>query len=522
MRKRGKLIVLAVLLPMAFVLGGCGQREVPGQKESEKQTETQTAAPVLITETEKETQTEKPTEKVTEKETETQKLITSVDYTSKDGSIKITLPDNTWKVTQDADEMRVFQSQDAAIINIVHAVTPTTMKSLTVMTSENELKESLTKQYADQDAYEIESFTAGVYDDVDIYRYVVKYNAAARMWAYSVTYAIIDGEEQAYVITGTVNDENERLLEEVKKAVESFRVLGDETLRTVTSEAVVGTAQTETVSTSTNSQEELKSLTDYAANPVTLVTNDNVNVRLQPGTDSDIIVSINKDTKVSVVGETKNWFKVNINGNIGYIRKDFLIYGNTASSETSTQATESTAAAGSSTQAELDTATSYGTNTTLYTSSDVNVRSQPGTDNSVINSVGSGQSVTVVGETDNWFIVSIDGAIGYISKAYLTSEQPATHTDNSGTGNTGTGDGGNGGGTTTPTSPGAVSGVIESASVDTLTIRGDDGSVYTVYYGDASTSSEDGLYPGVYVSASLDSTQAAGDGTLYATSVTGY
>ena len=517
MKKRGILVVLAVLLPMAVTLSGCGQREMPGQTETEKQTEAQTAAPVLITETEKETHTEKATEKVTEKETETQKLITSVDYTSKDGSIKITLPDNTWKVTQDADEMRVFQSQDAAIINIVHATTPTTMKSLTVMTSENDLKESLTKQYADQDAYEIESFTAGVYDDVNIYRYVVKYNAAARMWAYSVTYAIIDGEEQAYVITGTVNDENERLLEEVKKAVESFRVLGDETLRTVTSEAVVGTTQTESVSTTTNSQEELKSLTDYASNPVTLVANDNVNVRLQPGTDSDIIVSINKDTKVSVVGETKNWFKVNINGNIGYIRKDFLVYGN-AATESNSQATESTASAGGSTQAELDTATSYGANTTLYTSSDVNVRSQPGTDNSVIDSLGSGQSVTVVGETDNWFIVSINGTIGYVSKAYLTSDQPA-NTDNPGTG---TGDSGSGSGTQTTTSPGAVSGVIESASVDTLTIRGDDGSVYTVYYGDASTSSEDGLYPGVYVSASLDSTQAAGDGTLYATSVTGY
>ena len=49
------------------------------------------------------------------------------------------------------------------------------LDTVTAPDLENDLKESLTKQYADQDAYEIESFTAGVYDDVNIYRYVVNH-----------------------------------------------------------------------------------------------------------------------------------------------------------------------------------------------------------------------------------------------------------------------------------------------------------------------------------------------------------
>jgi len=58
--------------------------------------------------------------------------------------------------------------------------------------------------------------------------------------------------------------------------------------------------------------------------------------------------------------------------------------------------------------------------------------------------------------------------------------------------------------------------------VDTITVAGDDGKTYTIYYGDASVNTQDGLYSGVYISASLDSAQAAGDGTLYANSISGY
>ena len=133
-RRKQLISGLIAVSVFAFSLTGCGQRrgeEV--QTESETQLHTEQ---VTIKQTEKETETE----------TETQKLITSVDYTSKDGTVKITLPDNTWKVTQDADEMRVFSSGTAAMINIVHASTEAAMNNLTVMTTEDDLKASQTKK----------------------------------------------------------------------------------------------------------------------------------------------------------------------------------------------------------------------------------------------------------------------------------------------------------------------------------------------------------------------------------------
>ena len=51
----------------------------------------------------------------------------------------------------------------------------------------------------------------------------------------------------------------------------------------------------------------------------------------------------------------------------------------------------------------------YGTSYTYYTTTDVNLRSAPGTDSSVVNSVGSGTALTVVGETDNWYVAVVNG-----------------------------------------------------------------------------------------------------------------
>ena len=144
----------------------------------------------------------------------------------------------------------------------------------------------------------------------------------------------------------------------------------------------------------------------------------------------------------------------------------------------------------------------------------------------------------------------MNGATGYVSKAYLSSDAPtqtapetqaAQATDGTGTDGTGT-DGNTGGeanGTAntntgdntqqqentaapTQTAQTSVSGTVIGTTPDSITLQGDDGNTYSVYYGDANMNSADGIYDGVYVSINLDSSQASGDGTLYATDVTGY
>ncbi len=491
--KNRMVLWTALTVAAACICSGCGMSRDVGsvsvqESETEAKVQPQTSAPVVPE---------------SETETETPKLITSVEYTSKDGTVKITLPDNTWKVTQDADEMRVFSSGSDAMINIVHASTESAMKTLSVQTSREDLEAALTRQYSDTNAYDIQSFEQSTVSTVNIYRYVVKYNAAARMWAYSVTYGIV-APDQAYVITGTVTDDNATLLKAVEDSVDSFTVLKDEELRNVTGAPLSGTTTVQTPDNATSSQ-ETSSLKPYSA-ATTLYVNDTVNVRSGPGTDTDIIGGYAPGDPVMVIGETNNWYQVSINGETGYIRKDFLTNNANAAQQTNAQASSDEAAG------ESISAYNYGSSVTMYATDGVNIRSQPSTSSDVSGAVNSGTAVTVVGETDNWFIVSTGSGTGYISKSYLSSSAPAASSDGGSASSSGGSSGSSSGGS------GALTGTVTSSTADTITLTGDDGNIYTIYTGEADITTTSGLYSGLYVSVGY--TQNS-DGSLSASYVSG-
>ena len=493
LNRRMRFLALSLAMSLVIVgLAGCGSlKKEPIETESETQSETESE-----TETETETETE---------------VLKNATFTSQDKSIRITLPDTTWKVTQDVDEMRVFSSGSQAMINIVHAANEADIKKLTVAKSEEELKESLTKQYPAANAFEVVEFEKLSSTTLDTYEYVVKYNATS-MWAYSITYGII-AKNEAYVITGTVLEDNKVMLEAVQKAVESFTVL-----RNSTFSALPGTAVNKTGSESETEQSEakdaageLKTLTDYGTS-ATLYASDNVNIRLQPSTEADIMGSLTTGDKVTVVGETSQWFKVNINGNIGYINKAFLV--NQPTSETTSTQPDDSAPVSDSTKvsAEMNSYVDYGTGYTYYTTTYVNLRSQPGTESGVVTGLGGGSAVTVIGETDNWFVVSVNGTTGYISKSYVSSTNPGT------SGSTG---GSSGGGSQTSGS-GTVSGTILGVNSNTITIQGDDGQTYDINYTDASVNTSSGFSSGLYITATVDYSGTSPTGELYATSITGH
>jgi uncharacterized protein YgiM (DUF1202 family) len=547
--KKNNWIRIALILAAAVWMTGCGQGRSTGpqtvqesetQAKEQKQTEASSAVSKALN---------------SEGESETQKLITSVEYTSKDGTVKITLPDNTWKVTQDADEMRVFSSGSDAMINIVHASTESAMKTLSIQKTEQDLNQALTKQYSDANAYEIQSFETKKVENIDIYRYVVKYNAAARMWAYSVTYGIV-APDQAYVITGTVTNDNPALLKAVEDAVDSFTVLKDEELKNIAALTTVkGTTDTSaapgkkadaTTAAAAASSQENSSLQSYGTGSV-MYASDTVNVRSGPGTDTNIIGGFAAGNSVTVTGETNGWYQVSVGGQTGYIRKDLLSQTQNASASQPAQqaeASDGTASVNSVTpQAEAEgenaTATNYGSAVTMYTADGVNVRSQPSTGSDVNSTLGLGTAVTVIGETDNWDVVSTGSGTGYISKALLSDAAPAgsasSGTDSSGQGSsTGSSDTGTSSGSTTDTgassggtssgtsaaagSSGYVSGVVIGTSSDGITIQGDDGNVYNVDTGSAEISASDGIYSGLYVNVGYTVNE---DGSLTASAVTG-
>ncbi|MCD7735621.1 MAG: SH3 domain-containing protein [Lachnospiraceae bacterium] len=525
-RKKADLICLVMALAIAVLTSGCQLLNREEETESETQSET-----VSVVESETETETE---------------FQTDVVYISEDGSIRIILPDSTWKVTQDMDEMRVFSSGSDAMINIVHASDEDSMKNVSVLESQELLEESLAGQYPEEDAFEVLSFEERDSSTLATYEYVVEYKYSTSMWAYSVTYALLSADgDAAYVITGTVTEDDEALLEEVQESVESFSVLDESSIFSVlpgtvennTSSETEGENETEDDADSTGSA-QLATLTEYSTS-VTLYASTNVNIREQPSTESTRIGSFTAGASVTVTGETTKWFRVSVNGNVGYVSKAYLVStqpdtdadtddDDNDSDDDDTGSSSDDVSESTRTTAELNSEISYGTSYTYYATDTVNLRSQPGTDSSVLGSVASGDAVTVTGETDNWFIVSVGGTTGYISKSYLSSTQP-TAADTSGetsstadSSDTGTStDAATDSNSDSTSSTGVVSGTITAVTSDTLLIEGDDGVTYSVNYQNASLSSS-GLAEGLYVTATIDYSQSTSSGSLYATSVSGY
>ncbi len=499
-KKRAVLLMMVMALAVACLATGCQLLK----KDTEEETETEEV-------------TEVQTQKIeTETETETE-LQTNVSYTSKDGTVRIVLPDSTWKVTQDADEMRVFSSGSDAMINIVHAENEEDVENASLMTSEDDLEESLTKQYPDDDSFKILSYETRSNSSVSTYDYVVQYTYSTSMWSYSVTYGLLTADEdEAYVVTGTVTDDNKELLNAVEDSVDSFTVINNAAFSKLPTED-------ESESESEDEDTELASLKTYDSS-TTLYASTIVNVRQSPSTEADIIGSLSAGEAVTVTGETTSWYQVDIGGGVGYVSKEFLV---STKEEAESEAAKEEEAEGSGSSeiasAELASATDYGTSYTYYTNSDVNLRSEPSTDSGVISNLGSGSAVTVIGETPNWYLVSVDGVTGYISKSYVSSSSGSeTYDDNNyyddsyGYDDSGYSEDGSYGGY------GTISGTVTSVGQNTFTIQADDGSVYTLDYSDANVSTSDGLYDGLYVSASVDWDSATGSGGVYTTDVTGY
>jgi uncharacterized protein YgiM (DUF1202 family) len=229
--------------------------------------------------------------------------------------------------------------------------------------------------------------------------------------------------DQAYVITGTVTEDNATLLKAVEDSVDSFTVLKDEELKSVTDSTVAGT--TTAGQTSGNSTQEASSLNAFG-NASTYYATDVVNVRSGPGTDTDVLTSFGKGDAVTVTGETNGWYQVSVNGATGYIRKDLL--STSQSGETTAQNTTQSAQA----SAEPSTAYNYGSASTMYATDGVNVRSEGSTNGTVLGTLYPGQEVKVVSQDGDWTHINYTDTSsgttidGYVASNYLDFGTGAT------------------------------------------------------------------------------------------------
>lgn len=221
MKAKRLLAVLAMTISFSCLMTACSF----GGAEPEEQ------VVVTVTPTPEPTATPEPTPTIAPD-------VQSTVYTSKDKTISIELPDATWGNKSDETDMVSFESPEAGKILILHGQGAEDM-AVTVIPSSEDMAISLEQanDMVNGTDFEIINYTALDVNGIGVYGYVTKMlNTEKSDGALYVVNKVFANEEEYYTITGTVK--TEEALEKVIASVQSFKILGNSTLK----EAAPGTA----------------------------------------------------------------------------------------------------------------------------------------------------------------------------------------------------------------------------------------------------------------------------------------
>lgn len=221
-------------------------------------------------------------------------------------------------------------------------------------------------------------------------------------------------ETQAQVVTEAPT-EAEVLTEAFEIATEAITEAAPETEPATETEAQV---QTETqAQRDLTADEEKAEEEDYAA-PAVMYAKDDINIRSNPTTDEEnIISSFDQGEEVSVTGETPNWYIISKDDFTGYVRKDGL-----SEEEVEPKTPEEREQLSGSTGSSSATDAEYGVSLfaesyPVHVAGDANLRAEPSENGDVIGTVSADTNVQALGETSEWYKVEAeDGTVGFVHK----------------------------------------------------------------------------------------------------------
>ena len=180
----------------------------------------------------------------------------------------------------------------------------------------------------------------------------------------------------------------------------------------------------------------------YVRTSHTMYASDDVNVRAEPSTDGEIFSSFYQGDQVTVVGETPNWYIVDVDDydSNGYVSKQYMSESEVApktdeerqqlieqqlSNETSASDSTGDSAAASTDTSSVDleyNVMTYADSFPVVATTGANMRSTPSQDGEIIQTIASGTTLTAVGYTDRWYKVEYDGTVGYVNQNLFSAE----------------------------------------------------------------------------------------------------
>lgn len=155
------------------------------------------------------------------------------------------------------------------------------------------------------------------------------------------------------------------------------------------------------------------------ADPYQITATDSVNVRSAPGLEGEVVGTFGGGQRVESVGEEQNgWLPVRFMGDTAYISTDYV------------KTTPRPGQGGATDAEEQSGADEQSGNTgTAYTTTELNVRSGPGLQSSVVTTLSRGTQVTTTGQVrDGYTEIEHAGGSAWVSSRYLgdePAEQPS-------------------------------------------------------------------------------------------------
>lgn len=157
------------------------------------------------------------------------------------------------------------------------------------------------------------------------------------------------------------------------------------------------------------------------------------NIYILPLINATTIQNIKKDAEVTIISKTNEWYYVETNEVMGWIREKLLIDSTVVSDDIEPVTNNPEDGNGESnnetttTVAQPEEPTSSDTQITnkiMYVNtSSIYVRKGPSTDTEVVDSLILNATVKVTAENGDWYKVEVDGKIGYIAKRLLSDKQ---------------------------------------------------------------------------------------------------
>ncbi len=130
------------------------------------------------------------------------------------------------------------------------------------------------------------------------------------------------------------------------------------------------------------------------------VTAGGLNVRTGPGVSNGRITSIRRGTKVTILGHSGGWYKIRVGNTVGWSSGKYI------NVDSPGKLPEKTPPATKSKKGYV-------------TTSGLNVRTGPGTENGRIHILRGGTEVAIVGEKNGWYKIKYGDTIGWVSGKYI-------------------------------------------------------------------------------------------------------